>query len=320
MDSGREIKLKEKTEKPTKFKLMKEKDKMTSVIPKLGAFDRLSIKLFGNLVQKYADTTNIDLALQKARIPLTGVEYYSRGLFIALIMIPVTLIAADFLEFLIPSFGYLVFAFWFLIIVVYFSVLAEYPNSVAGTRRKKIDALLPSAMSFIATMASADVPVENIIYELSNNKDYGEVSTEAKFISINTRIFGKDIVSSLKEAATYTPSQRFSEFLQGIITTMTSGGDIKEYFKEKALQFQTELSTLIKRNTESLSVLAESYIIVGIMFPLILMVIIGTLTTVIPGESGLTVVVLYLIVFLIIPIIAGMFALILSSTIGEVKV
>ena len=50
------------------------------------------------------------------------------------------------------------------------------------------------------------------------------------------------------------------------------------------------------------------------------MVIIGTVTSVIPGEGSLTDVVLYLIVFLIIPIIAIMFALILSSTIGEVDV
>ncbi len=55
------------------------------------------------------------------------------------------------------------------------------------------------------------------------------------------------------------------------------------------------------------------------MFPLILMVIIGTVTSVIPGEGSLTVVVLYIIVGVIIPVIAVMFALILSSTIGEVK-
>ncbi|MGP6240340.1 type II secretion system F family protein [Cuniculiplasma sp. SKW4] len=289
-------------------------------IPKPTAFDNFSKAVFGGLFEKYVNTSNMDVTLQKAKMPITAEEYLARGTMGAVIFAIVSFAVVNLFSIRFAGYTYLFFAFWFLAVILFLAFMGEYPNSVATSRKKKIDAVLPLAMGYIATMASADMPVENIIYELSKSKEYTELSREAQGISVSTRLFGKDIITAIKDGATYTPSPRFSEFLQGIITTMTSGGDLKEYFKQKALQYQTELSTLIKRNTESLSVLAESYIIVGVMFPLILMVIIGTVTSVIPGEGSLTIVVLYLIVGLIIPIIAVMFALILSSTIGEVDV
>ncbi len=290
------------------------------ILPVPGFFDVISQRVFGGVLQKYMNPDKMDESLRKAKIPMDAVEYFSRGLLGAIIFLAVSFVGINIFSLKFPSYTYLAFAFWFLMLVIYFALLSEYPNSIANTRKKKIDAVLPLAIGYIATMASADMPVENILYELSNSEEYGELGREAKSISVSTRLFGEDIINAVKEGASNSPSQRFSEFLQGIITTQTSGGDLKEYFKQKAMQYQTELSTLVKRNTESLSVLAESYIIVGIMFPLILMVIIGTVTSVIPGEGSETLSVLYLIVFLIIPVIAIMFALILSSTIGEVDV
>ncbi len=290
------------------------------VIPPPSVFDIFSVRIFGHLVEKYVQIDKMDESLRKAKMPIDAIEYYSRGVMIAVVYMVISFIVVNIFSLRFPSFTYLSFAFWFLAVIVYFAVMSGYPNSIAGTRRKKIDAVLPLAMGYIATMASADMPVENIIYELSNSPEYGELTREAKSITVSTRLFGEDIINAVKDGASNSPSQRLSEFFQGIITTLTSGGDLKSYFKDKAIQHQTELSTLIKSNTESLSVLAESYIIVGIMFPLILMVIIGTVTSVMPGEGSLTDTVLYLIVFLIIPIIAIMFALILSSTIGEVDV
>ncbi len=323
MEEGKEISIKKENTKPSFFQNLNNKlnPKQPKVIlPAPGFFDVAAVKIFGNVLQKYMTSNKMDESLRKAKIPMDAIEYFSRGLLGAIIFIAVSIVGVDIFVLKFPDFTIMAFAIWFMMVIIYFALLSEFPNSVANTRKKKIDAVLPLAMGYIATMASADMPVENIIYELANSQEYGELAREAKSISVSTRLFGEDIINAVKEGASNTPSQRFSEFLQGIITTQTSGGDLKEYFKQKALQYQTELSTLIKRNTESLSVLAESYIIVGIMFPLILMVIIGTVTSVIPGEGSETLTVLYLIVFLIIPVIAIMFALILSSTIGEVDV
>lgn len=323
MNSDKEITIKKDDAKQSFLKSINAKlnPKQPKVIlPVPGFFDVAATRIFGSVLQKYMKPDKMDESLRKAKIPMDAVDYFSRGLLGLVIFIIVSFVGVNIFALKLPSYTYLIFAFWFMIVIIYLALLSEYPNSVAGGRKKKIDAVLPMAMSYIATMASADMPVENIIYELSRSEEYGELSREAKGIAISTRLFGEDVINAIQEGASNSPSQRFSEFLQGIITTQTSGGDLKEYFKQKAIQYQVELSTLLKRNTESLSVLAESYIIVGIMFPLILMVIIGTVTSVIPGEGSETLTILYLIVFLIIPVIAIMFSLILSSTIGEVDI
>lgn len=323
MNSDREISIKKDESKPSFLKSLNDKlnpKKPTVILPVPGFFDVLATKVFGNVLQKYMNPDKMDESLRKAKIPMDAVDYFARGLLGLVFFMAASFVGVNIFALKFPEYTYLGFAFWFLTVIIYLALLSEYPNSVASGRRKKIDAVLPMAMGYIATMASADMPVENIIYELSRSEEYGELGREAKSISISTRLFGEDIINAIKDGASNSPSQRLSEFFQGIITTQTSGGDLKEFFKQKAVQYQVELSTLLKRNTESLSVLAESYIIVGIMFPLILMVIIGTVTSVIPGEGSETLIILYLIVFLIIPVIAIMFALILSSTIGEVDV
>ena len=302
---------KEKKDDPRRIKKLR--------VERLGMFDRLSLEIFGEMIMKYSDTSRIDVTLQKAKMPLTGVEYLSRVFMGALIFIIVSGVFANIFALRLPHYAFLAFAIWFMTIVVYFTLMVELPNSVSGSRRKKIDAVLPIAMGYIATMASADVSVDSILYELSKSEEYGELAREAKGISITTKLFGKDIVTAIKEGASLTPSIKLSEFLQGIITTVTSGGDLKEYFKQKALQYETELSTVVKRNSESLSVMAESFIIVGVTFPLILMIIIGVVASLTPDPSPVLSLVLYLIVLVIIPVIAVMFALILSSTINEVK-
>ncbi|EQD70421.1 type II secretion system protein F domain protein [mine drainage metagenome] len=271
------------------------------------------------MIDKYSNTSRIEVTLQKAKIPLTGVEYLSRVFLGATIFIMISGVLTNIFALDFSHYSFLAFAIWFMMIVVYFTLMIELPSSVAGSRRKKIDSVLPIAMGYIATMASADVSVDDILYELSKSPEYGELAIEAKSISITTKLFGKDIVTAIKEGASLTPSMKLSEFLQGIITTVTSGGDLKEYFKQKALQYETELSTIVKRNTDSLSVMAESFIIVGVTFPLILMIIIGVVASLTPDPSPMLSLVLYLIVLLIIPVIAIMFALILTSTINEVN-
>jgi len=288
-------------------------------VERLGFFDRVSLEIFGEMIDKYSNTSRIEVTLQKAKIPLTGVEYLSRVFLGATIFIMISGVLTNIFALDFSHYSFLAFAIWFMMIVVYFTLMIELPSSVAGSRRKKIDSVLPIAMGYIATMASADVSVDDILYELSKSPEYGELAIEAKSISITTKLFGKDIVTAIKEGASLTPSMKLSEFLQGIITTVTSGGDLKEYFKQKALQYETELSTIVKRNTDSLSVMAESFIIVGVTFPLILMIIIGVVASLTPDPSPMLSLVLYLIVLLIIPVIAIMFALILTSTINEVN-
>jgi hypothetical protein len=53
-------------------------------------------------------------------------------------------------------------------------------------------------------------------------------------------LLGHDIVTALNRAIDRTPSIKFQDFLQGQITPLTSGGDLKHYFLSKSDQFLYE--------------------------------------------------------------------------------
>src|SRR6059036_3821269 len=108
-------------------------------------------------------------------------------------------------------------------------------------------------------MASADVPVDVIFKELSKQTVYGEVAREAEWITRDTELLGVDILSAIRNAAGRSPSGKFQDFLQGVVTTSTSGGQLKPYFLMKAEQFEKEDRLEMRKRMETLGMLAESF-------------------------------------------------------------
>ncbi|MDD1765231.1 MAG: type II secretion system F family protein [Methanomassiliicoccales archaeon] len=188
--------------------------------------------------------------------------------------------------------------------VLAYMVLVSRPASVAKRRGRDIDKRIGAAMSFISAMASADVNVDVIFKELSRQKIYGEIRDEAEWITRDTELLGIDILTAINNAAQRTPSTRFQEFLQGVVTTSTSGGQLKPYFLQKAEQFEKEGKLEMRSQLETLGLMAESFVTVVVAFPLFLVVIMAIMA-IVPGGGGssdMTIILLYAVVGLMIPI------------------
>jgi flagellar protein FlaJ len=176
------------------------------------------------------------------------------------------------------------------------------PASMAKKRGHKIDKRISGAMSFISAMASADVPVDVIFKELSRQIVYGEVAREAEWITRDTELLGLDILTAIRKAAQRSPSSKFQDFLQGVVTTSTSGGQLKPYFLVKAEQFEKEDRLEMRKRMETLGMLAESFVTVVVAFPLVLVVIMAIMALISKGSSGFVVTLLYVVVGLMIPL------------------
>ncbi len=185
-------------------------------------------------------------------------------------------------------------------VAVYFGLKAV-PASKANSRGKKIDNKLSDAMSFIAAMSSANINIDMIFQELARQPLYGEVCEEAKWITRDTKILGMDILNALERASTRCPSDNFTEFLQGVITTSTSGGELKPYFKSKMEEFQDERRLQVQQNMETLGMLAESFVTVVVAFPLFLVVIMAIMSLMGGLGGGDPIPLLYGIVGMMIP-------------------
>jgi len=182
-----------------------------------------------------------------------------------------------------------------------FFVLQSTPGSKAKERGRKIDQKISPSMSFVSAMASADVNVDQIFKELGKQKIYGEVAEEAAWITRDTELLGVDILTALRNGAQRSPSKRFQDFLQGVVTTATSGGLLKPYFLLKAEQYERENKLEQLQRVETMGLLAETYVTVVVAFPLFLVIIIA-IFAVIGGGGAFMIDILWGIVAAMIPL------------------
>lgn len=182
-----------------------------------------------------------------------------------------------------------------------YTVMKSSPASKMKRIERDIDKRISAAMSFISAMASANVNIDVIFKELARQPTYGEISSEAEWITRDTELLGVDILTAIKKATLRTPSRKFQDFLQGVITTSTSGGQLKPYFLLKAEEYEKEDKLDMKARLETLGLLAESFVVVVVAFPLFLVLILAIMA-IVGGNASSTMMILYLVVFLMIPL------------------
>lgn len=180
-------------------------------------------------------------------------------------------------------------------------IVKSGPSSKAKSRGKKIDKKLPDAMSFIAAMSSADVNMDLIFKELSKQSIYGEVREEAEWITRDTELLGIDILTAMQRAADRTPSEAFRDFIQGVITTSSSGGELKPYFTSKLREYQDSRKLVVQQKMETLGMMAESFVTVVVAFPLFLVVIMAIMALMGGMGGGDPIPMLYGVVGIMIP-------------------
>jgi len=196
-------------------------------------------------------------------------------------------------------------------------LLKSTPSSNAKRRGVDIDRRIGPAMSFVSAMASADVNIDQIFRDLAQEKIYGAVAEEAAWITRDTELLGVDILSAIRDGANRTPSKRFQDFLQGVVTTATSGGQLKPYFLLKAEQYQRENKLDVMRRTETMGLMAETFVTVVVAFPLFLVIIIA-IFAIIGGGGGGLMEILWAIIGAMIPAFQFVFIIFMQGLAAEV--
>jgi len=194
-------------------------------------------------------------------------------------------------------------------------VFLLYPGILAGERRRNIDATLPYAINYITAMSTAGITPAEVFRLLGDSKIYGECAVEARYITREVELFGKDLLDALRICSSYTPSQRMKDFLQGSMASISSGGNLTEYFRTKAEQYKHENRLNQKLFLETLGLISESYVtalVAGTLFLIILQSVVSTIS----GSSSPYF--LYIIIYGIIPLGSLMFIIIISSMTPEI--
>jgi flagellar protein FlaJ len=195
-----------------------------------------------------------------------------------------------------------------------YAIFMVYPNVLAGNRRRSIDVTLPYAINYITSMSTAGITPDEVFRLLGDSPIYGESAVEARYIAREIDIFGRDLIDALRIVSSSTPSRRMKEFLQGAMASISSGGNLTEYFRTKADQYALENRQTQKLFLDTLALIAESYVtamVAGTLF----LIILQSIMSVLGGDQRPMF--LYVIIYLMIPFGTIMFVIMISSMTPE---
>ena len=290
-------------------------------------FSRVLLGWLGRMLTK--DSIGLRNDLVKARIPLLAEDYMASSIMQVIVtFVGGVLFVLFLLGFLIPQIemmenpstgenfsvsntvqyaiiGILVFALPALIGLVQLFT----PGWVASSRATNMDRQIPYAASYVSALAAANATPSQTFKSLARNKDiYGEISNDAAWIFHSMEFIGRDLVTTLKEAVDRTPSERFAEFIQGIIGTVTSGGNLKLYFLNRSEYYAQQNRVHVKDILQQMALFSEAYVVVAVALPIFAMII-AVITFWVSGAGmQLEEIHMYLLVFGGFPIIQIIFS------------
>jgi pilus assembly protein TadC len=194
-----------------------------------------------------------------------------------------------------------------------------YPYSRVAQRAKNIKANLPFAINHMAAVAASGVPPVKMFKLIAQSKEYGEISTEIEKIVEYIELFGYDLLTALKSAAATTPSEDFKEYMDGIVSNIESGSDIKVYMNEKSKEALLEYELERQKYSETISTYSDIYTGILIAAPLFFVAALSLVSILGGVVGGIPVDTLIVIgTYLIIPLLNIGFLVFLQFTQPEV--
>jgi len=191
-----------------------------------------------------------------------------------------------------------------------------YPVYRADKHRRELEDELPFTTGYMAILASAGVSPEKIFQSLANLSAPLAASREAKETIKNINLFGLDIISALEKVSTLTPSEKLQDTVEGMISTIHTGGNLGAYLREKFKTHMRLKRVNLKKYADSLSVLSEVYVALLLTAPLLLVIMLSVMSMLGGGTIGgfSSDLLLNLMTYIAIPVAAIIFLIIVDSS------
>ncbi|WP_340818644.1 type II secretion system F family protein [Methanolobus sp. WCC4] len=190
-------------------------------------------------------------------------------------------------------------------------IFTSIPEVQVNIRSTLINQSLPHSTAYLYAMSrGGGMNLLDVMSSLAENYYiYGSSAEEIGLIVKDMEYYGTDLLEALDKAGQRTPSKKFKDFLEGLTSVVTSGGDVSSYLKAKNDQYRLTATKEQKIFFETLGVLAEVYISAFVAGPLFLITILVVLGLVNTGSASI----LNLIVYILIPIGTVFFLILLNS-------
>ena len=278
--------------------------------------------LLGKRIERlFPQFQDLHAQLKKGGVRITYKAYVSFMIFISIIAFAASLVLSLIMVPLlmnVPFFSPVTFILGFLLAGLTFIMTLIltyiYPGMKAGNRKLPIENNMPYISSFLTLLSSSNVPPSTIFRSVARIETLKEVRQEFSNIVRDVEIFGHDLMTSILENAKYTPNDKLREILIGYVATVRTGGSPTQYLKIQNENITKERMSKLDVMLESLSTIAEIYIMVLVAMPLLFVVLFATLGMIGSGGNALNpALMLYLLTYAGIPIMGAIMVVVVST-------
>ena len=271
-------------------------------MPFLETLEAWSFRLFGKLSPSFLKrVVEFKNYLEQAKIKIYPETYVSLMFFIALLTLPVSIMA-------------LVILYLYLFIpIIFFVPLPIYvmigfmliPMSRASERASNLEREMPFAATYVSVMASGGIAPYTSFKRLTEVELMPVMRDEAREIIKDVEIFGINPLTAIENAAKKNPLDIFKDFLSGYASTVIVGGDIRHFLERKAEDIFKTRAMRVKAAAERLGMLLETFIIVMVLMSLCFYILFSVESIFSAGISTYSGIILY--TYLFTPLLSIMF-------------
>ena len=287
---------------------------------KLPELSTLAFRVFGRwseLIIVYFEDLEMDI--KRAGMKISLLRYVSRMLFLttmafilsfsASLLILVTRTAPIYAITGSAGLGTLAAGITFWVIYI-------LPSILASSRKGRIERTLNFVVNYMAILSAAGVTPERIFKSISTSDIDPVIRDDIADVVRRMEVTGDDFYTALRRKAEETPSRQLSDLLRGFLMVSKTGGDLKRYLYTQAKYFMRARRIALKKGLDQLGVLAEVYVTAGIVLPLVVVIMLSTMSLI--GGGGINLVLwLYFTAFLLIPIISIVLLLLIDITVPK---
>lgn len=157
--------------------------------------------------------------------------------------------------------------------LITFIFLNYYPSSEKDSLEKKIDQEIPFAAIHMSAISGSGVEPSEIFKIIAISKEYPYLKKEITKVLNQINLYGYDLVTALNNVAKATPSSKLTELFSGLSTTITSGGNLQEFFEKRSETLLINYRLEREKYTKVAETFMDIYISVVIAAPMILMIL-----------------------------------------------
>lgn len=202
--------------------------------------------------------------------------------------------------------------------VVSLALWLVYPLQRRRSFKAKLESQLSYSFGILGVLSAGGINIERMFERIAVSDSNPILASLARRFIRNIKIFGLDTETALREVARHSPSASFAKMLDSIAVAFKTTGSVHDLIMFESTRLLSEKSDKLKKKIGDLAIMAELYITLVVVGPIIFIVMLSILQLLPYSGSLPSIPIINALVFIGIPVISIGFALMLDSMVSRI--